>query len=76
MPVPRSSDLETVSLVLGKDQVRRLRALHALRSSAWSRVSFSEIAREVVEAGLVAILRAPDSTKSASNETDEAEAAA
>lgn len=68
MPVPETSDLKTVSFVLTQDQVRRLRARKEMRSSALHRVSFSDVCREVVEAGLAAVSHARDITSPTSTE--------
>lgn len=70
MPVSGASNLKTVSLVLTKDQVRRMRALAELRSSSHRKVGLSEVAKEVVEAGLGSISHAPLSTSDASNSTE------
>lgn len=52
MPVPKHSDLKTVSVVLTKDQVERLQERRQAQSSHLRRVSFADVCREVVEAGL------------------------
>lgn len=66
MPVPESSDLKTVSFVLTQDQVRRLRARKEMRSSTLHRVSFSDVCREVVEAGLAVLSHGRDMSKTTS----------
>jgi hydrogenase maturation factor len=60
MALATSSGLETFSTVLTKDQVRRLRLIQSARSADHKRVSMADIAREVVEAGLVEIARVSD----------------
>ena len=71
MALAPDSDLETVSLVLTKDQVRRLRALHDFQRTNHRRVSMSDIAREVVEEGLRVVLFAPNIALTASMETEQ-----
>lgn len=55
MALGEGSELETFSTVLTKDQVRRLKAIKDSRSAAHRRVSVADVAREVVEAGLVVV---------------------
>lgn len=69
MPTAKNSHLQTVSFVLTREQVRRMRALSELRSSELRKVNFSEIVREVVERGLGSISQAPFSDLSASDVT-------
>lgn len=52
MPVHADSEYETVSLVLTKEQTRRLRAMSEARTTRMRKVKISEVGREVVEAGL------------------------
>lgn len=66
MGLAETSDLETFSTVLTKDQVRRMRELKKGRSAAHLRVSLADVAREVVEAGLVIVSREQNSGLSAS----------
>jgi hypothetical protein len=75
MALAKTSRLETVSVILTKDQACRLRSLAALRSTDLRRVSISDVAREVVEQGLRVILHAPH-TASSANVNAEEEAAA
>jgi hypothetical protein len=72
MPVSQRGNLKTVSLVLTKEQVRRMTALAALRSSEHRTVGLSEVAKEVVEAGLKSISHTPISSFDASNNGAEA----
>lgn len=58
MPVPATSDLKTVSFVLTQEQVRRIRARKEALSSPIHKVSFSDVCREIVEAGLTAVSHA------------------
>ena len=58
MPVPRDSDFQTVSLVLTKGQVRRLRAIVDSRRTENVRPSFSEVARDIFGTGLDQITHA------------------
>ena len=60
MPVPTDSSLMTVSFILTREQVRRLRALRDAKSSEHRRVSFAEVGREVVAEGLKAVFDAPN----------------
>lgn len=55
MSLADQSSLEVVSLVLTKEQARRLREMRDTQKSDHRRVSLSDVAREVVEAGLVVI---------------------
>ena len=66
MPVNRSGELETISLVLTKDQARRLRGIAAAFTTKHHRVSVSDVGREVVEAGLRTISHTPFTTFQAS----------
>ncbi len=66
MALSENSGLQTITLVLTKSQTRRLRALAALRSTEWRRVSISDVAREVVEEGLPAVSAARDTAFSTS----------
>lgn len=74
MPVSERSKLKTVSLVLRKDQVERLRMIATLRSSPNRTVGLSEVAKEIVEAGLQSVSHAPISSSTASREVAEAAA--
>ncbi len=76
MPVASDSSLKTVSLVLTKDQVRRMKALAVLQSSDLRRVSFSDIGREIVEAGLRSISHVSDMNFGTMTVEDEREAVA
>ena len=76
MPVPEHSELKTVSVVLTKDQVRRLHARKELQSSHLRRVSFADVCREVVEAGLELVSHAPDMILGTSTEEQGLEDAA
>lgn len=69
MPIKTSGGLETVSVMLTSEQARRLRALREMRSSDHCRVSLSDVAREVVEAGLLKV-SAPTVTVSTTNGTE------
>lgn len=60
MPVPRDSDLVTISIVVTRDQDRRVRARRDMQTSKTRRVSISEAWREVVEVGLESISRIPN----------------
>lgn len=62
MPVPVSSELKTVSVVLTQEQVQTLRRRKESQSSKLRRVSFSDVCREVVEAGLTALSHDRDIT--------------
>ncbi len=73
MPLSENSDLKTISVILTKDQIRRLHAMREARSKPTMRVSFQDICRETVEAGLDAIHRAPNMISPTS--TDEGVAA-
>lgn len=57
MPVHPDSTFETVSLVLTKEQVRRLRAMRDAENGELRRVSFSDIGRVVVDVGLKVLFR-------------------
>lgn len=73
MPVPSTSDLKTVSVVLTQEQVQRLRAMKAIQSSKLRKVSFSDVCREVVEVGLDSLSLAFNSRLGTNTETmDEA----
>lgn len=76
MPVPASSELKTVSLVLTQEQVRRLRARKEMQSSNLRRVSFSDVCREVVEEGLKVLSRNRVSISETSSIAETAEEAA
>ncbi|MGI8405127.1 MAG: hypothetical protein ACR2OE_10280 [Thermomicrobiales bacterium] len=52
MATAPDGDLKSVSLVLTKDQIQRMNALLKSRKTSFSRISKSDIAREVVEVGL------------------------
>lgn len=72
MPVSESSHLKTVSCILTQDQIRRLRARKEMQSSKLRHVSFSDVCREVVEAGLDKLSRERFSISEASvNQTSE-----
>lgn len=68
MPIKVGEHLEKVSLVLTTEQVRRLKAIAAMRGTTWRRVSMSDVGREVVEAGLEVVSGARHSSLSASSE--------
>jgi len=74
MPVSESSNLKTVSVIVTKEQLAEMRRLQAQRSSDIRRVSFAEITREIVEAGLKSISHVPhmDLTTSGYNEPEAA----
>ena len=72
MPVPETSDLKTVSFVLTQDQVRRLRARKEMRSSELHRVSFSDVCREIVEAGLAVVSHGRDMISTTTTESEAA----
>ncbi len=55
MALSENSALKTESLVLTKDQSRRLREIRDARKTPLKRVTLSDVAREVVEAGLASI---------------------
>lgn len=61
MAVREGGDLQVATLVLRKDQVRRMDALRELRSTRANRATRSDIAREVFEAGLEVFTRAGSS---------------
>lgn len=66
MALSENSELKTESLVLTKEQSRRLRELRDSRKSPLKRVTLSDVAREVVEAGLASISHAEFSENVAS----------
>lgn len=72
MPVPESSELKTVSVILTKDQVRRLNARKEMQSSKLRRVSFADVCREVVEVGLGALSHSQVIHNGASNKQTDA----
>lgn len=76
MPVPENSELKTVSFVLTQEQVRRLRARKEMRSSKLHRVSFSDVCREVVEAGLEALTHASNMRETTSISAEKGSVAA
>lgn len=67
MPVRVDGELQTMSLVVSKEQAQRLRALAALRSTKYQKVSISDVVREVIDAGLVQVLDARGSSPAASD---------
>jgi hypothetical protein len=69
MALSPDSDKETVCYVLTKEQAKRVRALAELRSTPHRTVALSEVAREVVAAGLEAILRADHGSFGSSTDT-------
>lgn len=60
-------ELQTIAVVLTKDQVRRLRDLAAARSTATNRMSVSATARDVVERGFATLFCDHDSDSLASD---------
>jgi hypothetical protein len=70
MAVRQGGELQTTTVVLRKDQIRRMDALVELRSSRANRVSRSDIAREVFEAGLEVFLFGRSSDFSASDDAE------
>lgn len=52
MALAANSDLTKESFIITKEQARRLRALRDLRKTPTNRINLSDIAREVIEAGL------------------------
>ncbi len=72
MALSENSGLQTITLVLTKSQTRRLRALAALRSTEWRRVSISDVAREVVEEGLPVVSSVRNTASSTSGAEREA----
>jgi hypothetical protein len=74
MALKENGDLVKVSLILTTDQDRRMRQLHQARRTDVNRLSFADIGREVVEAGLAYILdaRLSNSTASRDNESETA----
>jgi hypothetical protein len=73
MPPRIDGDYKTMALVLTTDQTKRLRALAELRSTKMQRTSISEVAREVVEAGLAKVSSARYSDLTASGDAREEE---
>lgn len=67
MVLAENSELKTESLVLTKDQSRRLREIRDSRKTPFNRVTLSDVARDVVEAGLAVISFARPSEKLASD---------
>ncbi|MGB3331148.1 MAG: hypothetical protein WBA46_19460 [Thermomicrobiales bacterium] len=67
MATAPDGELTSVSLVLTKDQVRRLGEIHKARRTPVNRVSKSDIAREVVEVGLASYSLATDTDNTASD---------
>ncbi|MGI8484887.1 MAG: hypothetical protein ACR2OU_11575, partial [Thermomicrobiales bacterium] len=63
MPVKTNNGLETMTLVLTETQATELRAIRDERKTAINRISLSDVAREVVAAGLsmVSVARNTDS---------------
>lgn len=61
-PIP----LETIALVLTKEQVDSLRTIARMRRSVVKAPTVSEVAREVIALGLAQFLRAPASENGAS----------
>lgn len=70
MALAEDGGLETFSTVLTKDQVRRMRRIKDARSSNHKRVSLADVARDVVEAGLVVISLGQNIGFSASESSD------
>ncbi len=70
MSLSESSTLQTVSFVLTKDKVRRLRAIRELQASDHRRVSLSDVARDVVDKGLESFSPAPNIRLAASDEME------
>ena len=62
MALKSDGQLQMVSFALDKDLVKRVKAIQVLRSTRHDPKSFSAIMREVVEAGIPVIHRAPDTT--------------
>lgn len=60
MPVSQKRELKTVSVVLTKEQVRRLHERKDGQSSDIRRITFADVCREVVEVGLDALSREQD----------------
>jgi hypothetical protein len=75
MAVRRNGDLQVTTLVLRKDQIRRMDALRELRSTRANRATRSDVAREVFEAGLELLFRNRFSTIGDSTDGDVKEAA-
>lgn len=67
MAVRANGDLQVTSLVLRKDQVQRMEELRQRKSTKANKLSKSDIAREVFEAGLDVLFFAPSSIIDASN---------
>lgn len=74
MPVADTSDKETISLILFKDQAQQLRARAREQTSKYKRVGISEIAREVVDLGLAKYPAVLDTGESTSGEDVDTEA--
>lgn len=55
MALAKDSNREVLSLILTKEQARRLRAIATLRTTEYQRVSLSDVAREIVALGLDSI---------------------
>lgn len=55
MPTKTGNGLETISLVITEEQAADLRELRDERRTATNRVSLSDVAREVIGAGLKAL---------------------
>ena len=53
MTLAENSDLQTISLILTKDQVRKLKEIRDVQHVDHRRVSLSDVGREVVAAGLL-----------------------
>jgi len=70
MALKTSGGLETVSLVLTAEQLKRLRLIRDFRRSEVNRVSLSDVAREVVAEGLRSISLVPHSDFVASDEQE------
>lgn len=76
MALREDGDLAALSLVLTREQAGRLRSLATARSSKHRKVSISDVAREVVEAGLELVFRAPNTGIDGTAEDAEKEAVA
>lgn len=74
MPVANDRKYKTVSVVVTLEQARRIDSLRQLRSSHLREASFSEAAREIIDAGLEELFRAPGSTLTTTTQTAEAAA--
>lgn len=68
MALSPNGELVKVSLVITKEQDRRLRAIHSLKRTDVNRLSFSDVGRDVVEKGLGVISRELVSNSTASQE--------